>query len=340
MNKKYQLLKNILFSNFRRLEYPYKVTFAMTYKCNLRCKICKIWQKDHKQELSVDEIGLIFKNLKNLSWLDLTGGEISAREDLIDVVCAITKNSNRLAVFHISTNGQLPDRIYLLVRKLIKLGVIPIVNIGLDGPQKVNDELRGKDGAYDSSIETYRMLKSIPKGYYYISCTISNSNIDHLDELVSNLKNISLFSSSDLHFNIFHNSSHYYQNDNINEISNLKIERLKKYFLLCKRGNIIKAILGNLYLEGLFKYLKGNRFPVECQALNSTCFINPYGLVFPCGIYDNIIGNLKDCNYNINKLWNSGHSIKSREFINQKRCPGCWSPCEAYPAILGHLCVV
>lgn len=340
MNNRYRLLKSILFSNFSRLRYPYKITFALTYKCNLKCKICKIWKKVHKQELSINEIELIFKNLNNLSWLDLTGGEISVREDLMDAAYAIIKNSHNLSIFHISTNGQLPNKIYSLVKKVIELGVIPIVNISLDGPQEVNDELKGKRGAYNNSIETYKMLKSISKGYYYISCTISNSNIDYLDELVFDLKNIALFSNSDLHFNVFHNSSHYYENDNMDEISNLKIKRLKKYLSLCKRGNIIKTILENLYLKGLFKYLGGDRFPVECQALKSTCFINPYGLVFPCGLYDNVVGDLKDYDYNMNKLWNSKRIIRSREDICQKRCSGCWSPCEAYHALLGHFCMI
>ena len=45
------LFKNIISSNFARLAFPYKLTFAVTYRCNYTCKTCNIWQKDTKMSL-------------------------------------------------------------------------------------------------------------------------------------------------------------------------------------------------------------------------------------------------------------------------------------------------
>lgn len=54
-------------SNMNLLNYPYKLSFAITYMCNGRCKICGIWKKYKekpskiKEELSLEEIERIFE---------------------------------------------------------------------------------------------------------------------------------------------------------------------------------------------------------------------------------------------------------------------------------------
>ena len=131
----------------------------MTYKCNLRCKICNIWQIPHRKELSIAEIEKIFANLKNICWLDLTGGEITLRKDLADIIGIILKNVKRLTVFHISTNGQPPHRIFSSAKNILRNDLIPVINISIDGPKEINDYLKGKRGAYDSALETFMLLK-------------------------------------------------------------------------------------------------------------------------------------------------------------------------------------
>lgn len=129
---------------------------------------------------------------------------------------------------------------------------------------------------------------------------------------------------------------HLFTSIRINGLSNLRIEELKKYFELSKHGSIIKFLFENRYLKGLFKYFQGDKFPIECHALKSRCFMDPRGVIYPHGIYDSIVGDLRGYDYNLNKLWNSHRALDTRNSIEQKRCSGCWSPCEAYPSILGN----
>ena len=336
MNRKINLVKNIFASNLKKLATPYKITFALTYRCNLKCKICKIWQCPPKGEISIDALVKIFKSLNNLSWIDLTGGEVTLREDISEIIKVIIKNSKKILIFHISTNGQLPERVFLLAKEILKFNLIPVINISIDGPRAVNDRLRGVEDAYLNSLETFKKLKRLTRGYYYLSCTISNFNIDCIKDLLTDLKNdIPDFNLSDLHFNIFHNSPHYYNNLQIDGFSKLDLNTLKTYLNLCKRGNFVKTFLESEYIKGLSKYCGGNKFPVKCQALNASCFINPYGTVYPCGTYDKVVGELEDYDFNLLKLWNSNESFVARKNVEEKNCPGCWSPCEAYTAILG-----
>lgn len=337
MSKRVSLLKNIILANFKALSFPYKLTFAMTYKCNLRCRICNIWESPVGKELNVGEIEAIFSNLNNLGWLDLTGGEISLRNDMLEIVKAIIQSANKLLFFHISTNGQVTDKIVSMTEKILEHDLIPIVSISIDGPEEINDKLRGSDGASKRALETFRSLKKLSRGYYYLSCTISDYNIDYLEDFLAELKKISFFSFSDLHFNIFHRSRHYYKNQYVNGISRLEFKNIKKYMFLNKKGNFIKKFFADRYAKGLKKYLNQNRYPVKCQALKSSCFIDPCGNVYPCAMYDRPIGNLRDNNYNLNNIWQGIGLTRVRNDIANKRCPGCWTPCEAYPAILGDL---
>jgi MoaA/NifB/PqqE/SkfB family radical SAM enzyme len=336
MVKYFKLAKDIAFSNVMRLRMPYKATFAVTYRCNLRCEMCHIWKQAPQEEMSLQDIEKIFKNVKSLSWIDLTGGEISLRDDIVDIAKVILSSSRKIAVFHLSTNGQLPERVFLLVKEISKYGVVPVVNISIDGPPQINDKLRGTAGAYAKSVETFKRLKSLRRSHSYVSCTLSRCNLHHAGELLSALeRDIPGFKPKDLHFNLFHRSSHYYKNYQINGLEGVTFQAVSAYFDLSASGNVIKYWLEKAYRKGLSAYMRGNKFPVRCQALRSSCFIDPSGRVYPCGMYERPVGELKGRGVTLGALWNSAECLMARRDIEQQTCQGCWSPCEAYPALLG-----
>ena len=339
MLNKTSLICNICESNFHRLASPYKLTFVLTYRCNFKCQICRIWDNPFPKEFQISEIEKIFKNFKRLNWIDLTGGEITLREDIIDVINVIAHNARKLLIFHISTNGRRPDTAVLMAKAVLKANLIPVINISIDGPRLINDQLRGVNGAFATSLETFKKLKKLsPHGHFYLSCTLSRHNIAHIDDLIIQLKQeIKEFNLSDIHFNLCHASSHYYKNKEIISQGDLNPVAVMKYLTLSKNGQRIKIFFEDQYLKGMTKFLSGDKFPVPCQALNATCFIDPEGNVYPCGIYNEPIGALRDFNYDINKIWHHEKTLSVRGEIIDKQCPGCWSPCEAYPAILGKI---
>ncbi len=340
MRKEFHLLKNIYLSNTRGLDSIYKLLFAITFKCNLKCKICSIWKIPHRKEISVGEIEQMFKKLTNLSWLDLTGGEITLREDLVDIIGVIIHNAKNLKIFHMTTNGMNPQRIIDATNEVVKRKLNPIVSVSIDGPQQIHDRLRGEKGSYVKIVETFKALKALKKGRIYISSTISNFNYLYLDELIASLHNdIPHFSLSDLHFNFFHVSPHYYGNEKLEGQGKDKIDfkLIKKYLDLTKKGNIIKKFLEANYVKYLEKYLHGEESPFVCQAMHGSVFVDPYGEVFPCLFYNRAIGKLHEHEYDINKLLKDPQLNELKNQIENKQCPHCWAPCEAYPTILGSL---
>src|SRR5204862_533518 len=76
-------------ANLGRLDFPFKLTFCVTFWCNYRCTTCNIWKMAPRDELSLDEIRRFFARSGRFLWIDLTGGEVTLRKDFIDICHAV-----------------------------------------------------------------------------------------------------------------------------------------------------------------------------------------------------------------------------------------------------------
>lgn len=330
--------KKILLSNLKRLSEPYKITFAVTYKCNSRCKTCGIWKKESKNELKLEEIEKIFDKLNNLSWVDLTGGEIFLRDDIEKIMKTIIEKSENLYMLHFPTNGLLTEKIVNISSEIKKMDIPKfVVSISLDGPREIHDEIRGVEGNFDKAMETYKALDELGIDVYF-GMTLSDYNIGKYEETLEQLKKeIPGFDEKELHTNIYHTSKHYYSNKKHGDREEL-IKDLKK----CERNrrgltlNPIK-ILEYKYIKRAIDYVKEGEMPLPCKSLSASCFIDPKGNVYPCSIYNRKIGSLRNYNYSLEEIWNSEKAEKIIEEIKNLECGGCWTPCEAYQTILGNL---
>jgi molybdenum cofactor biosynthesis enzyme MoaA len=125
----------VALSNVQRLSFPYKLTFAVTYRCNERCKTCNIWKKKPADELSTKEIERFFCNSNGFSWVDLTGGEPSLRKDFVDICGAIYRHNKNLLLLHFPTNGYLTNKIVSDVKKIRKMDSISriVITVSTDG---------------------------------------------------------------------------------------------------------------------------------------------------------------------------------------------------------------
>jgi MoaA/NifB/PqqE/SkfB family radical SAM enzyme len=85
------------------------------------------------------------------------------------------------------------------------------------------------------------------------------------------------------------------------------------------------------------RYLETGETPMRCHALRSSCFVDSWGNVFPCTIYDKRIGNLRDSGYDLAAIWSTAAAAELQQEIWESQCPNCWTPCEAYQSILGNV---
>jgi radical SAM protein with 4Fe4S-binding SPASM domain len=75
---------------------------------------------------------------------------------------------------------------------------------------------------------------------------------------------------------------------------------------------------------------------MPCHALRASCFIDPWGVVYPCITYSRPIGRLRETGMRLDPIWNDPKTIAVQEEIWKGQCPQCWTACEAYQSILGN----
>ncbi|MFH1847086.1 MAG: radical SAM protein [Candidatus Omnitrophota bacterium] len=344
MIRQIKLAKNIIASNFSTLKRPYKLTFILTYKCNCKCRMCLIWKKSAQvnQELRTAEIERFFKNNSYFSWVNVSGGEIFLREDISDIIKIISDNLPYLYLFDFPTNGILTEKIVKTVKDaLVFLKSMFVVTVSIDGPPHLHDKIRNFPGAWEKAIDTFLKLRSIKKRNFkvFLGLTISAFNEDYLEETYESLrKAIPGFSFKDIHLNISHVSEHYYNNVDIPVLDKEKAVKAIRNFQRHKGVSFSReSFLENIYQNRVSEYLSESRTPLPCKALNASCFVDPYGEVYPCSGFGEKLGALRSTDFELEPIWNSSLAEKAREKIKDKQCPQCWTPCEAYQSVLGNL---
>ena len=99
----------VLHATVRRPSMPLKVNFCLTYWCQYRCKTCNIWQRKPTDELTTDEVRAFVRENPDITWVDLTGGEIFLRPDIDEILDAVVTGWRRLALLHFP-DQRLSDR--------------------------------------------------------------------------------------------------------------------------------------------------------------------------------------------------------------------------------------
>lgn len=137
---------------------PFLVSYAVTRKCNLKCKHCYSDAKDHisSDELTLDETKRLIDDLANwnIRLLILDGGEPLCREDFLEIVRYAYNKGLRVVV---GSNGTLID--VEVARKMRDAGV-ECVQISIDGVRpETHDSFRGEVGAFQKAMQGVNACK-------------------------------------------------------------------------------------------------------------------------------------------------------------------------------------
>ena len=67
---------------------PVKMTCALTYSCNSRCRMCDIWKMaSRRQELSVEQWKEVLRQAgRSVAWIEFSGGEPLLKKGFADIV--------------------------------------------------------------------------------------------------------------------------------------------------------------------------------------------------------------------------------------------------------------
>lgn len=332
--------KNVVWSI--RKQVPYKLLFISTFSCNSRCVTCNNWKKQPEGELDVAEIRKIFSHIPfRISWLSITGGEPSLREDLVEIVDAALESFSSLRMVSIITNGLAREKVVHHLKRIMEKNIpFLFLRLSIDGPEHIHNKVRNIPDAFRKTMETYAELRDLAASRPHINLgleiTLSASNVEHLDTFLPELLSLHTVNISIAHKGyLYHNLE---DDDAIYRPDREKVLKLLEYQNRRLSYFKISDLMQKVYLKTVPAFLKNpSGIGKNCAALKSSFGIDPQGNVIPCLMWDRCLGNLREVDYDIMKLWNDPAKETILREIEGKKCPGCWTPCEAYQKILDHL---
>jgi radical SAM protein with 4Fe4S-binding SPASM domain len=314
----------------------------LSYWCQYRCKTCNIWQRRPADELTTTEVLRFIEHNRHFSWADLTGGEIFLRDDIDEIFDAVASTWRELVILHFPTNGYLTAKIVSAAERLAHRGIPHvIITVSLDGDAQLNDEVRGIKGGFDRQMATFAALHQTDGIQAVLGMTLSRYNAGQVERTFDACqRRYPRLTWNDFHLNLAQVSEHYYGNGGSESILAPRETALRDIALYRSRraaGASLSGWIERSYLSRLERFLETGVTPMRCHALRSSCFVDPWGTVFPCISYTRPLGRLRETDMRLDPIWRDTVTQAVQQEIWQGDCPQCWTACEAYQSILGNL---
>lgn len=321
--------------SFSKVRWGYFI-FFVTNKCNAKCSHCFYWKNlnSSKKELSLEEIEKITKKLGNIEVLLLSGGEPFLRKDLFEIISLFIKN-NSVKVVSIPTNALLKDTIIETTRKLSETypHITFSVNPSIDDLNENHDKMRGIKNCFNKAIETLKELEKLKEEKnnveVVVNTTISNFNYENMDKIIDFFKkfNITYHNFELLRGNPKERSINLPPLEEIRKIHR-KVIALRKYYInKNKKSGFIERVFEKFSVLGVLKYtdrikedvLDEKNLPFECSAGKNIVVLEPEGDIRLCELLPKV-GNLREYDYDIERLLKNESAQKMMEFIKKCKC--------------------
>ncbi|MDP8255227.1 MAG: radical SAM protein [Candidatus Alcyoniella australis] len=300
---------------------PTHATIAVTSRCNSRCAMCSIWQREQIEEI---EPSVYFRLPQSLVNVNITGGEPFLRPNILQVVTAISERLPKARLV-ISTNGLATEKIADITRQILDFKTDIGVRVSLDGRPRTHDQLRGIPGAYNKALRTLERLRAIGVADLGLAFTLARGNeaqLLYVHELCRKL-------GVEFSLSMVHSSPHFFgDHDDFSpdpELAMLSLERLIRRQLY----SLHPKSWGRAYFsQGLIDRLCNRGRPLPCGAIRDLFHLDPFGRVYPCNMLDAPMGNLAQQTY-------AQMVAEDRRGCQAVRdCSlACWMVCTAAPAM-------
>lgn len=335
------LVKNLF------LKRPTYTVFFVTRRCNLNCKMCFYTGQPAGNELTLDEIRRLAKNLPPQWFLMLTGGEPFLRKDIADIAAAFYEQGT--INLHFSTNGTLTEATLAGIRSVASYARQSriLVVTSLDGPKELHDSIRRMDGAFDKTVTTTRELVHLKKDFpnlgVAVNFTLSAYNQHCWQETLD-------FIRRDLHVDAI-NIGLTRGDTNAPEAKQYDVNnywKAHRYLIQTNRRDYFSPLLRVLALfkdvvqiETIYQIASGHPPPYyRCLAGRAFNVISEEGDVYPCEMLHQKMGNLRETGMDFQKILNSAGAQAIRRHIASRKCL-CTYECAmtASLAASGRTCV-
>ena len=337
---------------------PESITFFLTHRCNLRCKMCGQWgeggitkkrSSEHiHEELSLQQLKDIVDDISGFKpSITLFGGEPLLFPGASELIRHIKHKGLHCLVI---TNGFLLEE---MAEDIVKSGLDEL-NVSLDAGGRLHDEIRGMPGLFLKIINGIKKVQDLKSSAHQLKplinlqCTITKYNYQQLEQMLDVAKDVRADSLT------YHN---------LIFIEQEAIDRQKEFdeTLGCSsadwQGFLIDPGIDVVALHKKIEQIKSGKYPFSvdfypnfsslelgryysdpsyCPREDSRC-LSPWlvGYVFP----DAEVRPCLNCNYSFGnaknvqflKLWNGEQAVKYRKLLKENGAfPVCSRCTELY----------
>lgn len=310
-----------------------RITLSLTDRCNSRCVTCFIWRNEGTQ-FDFDAAWLenltrarLYRGVKEMM---LTGGEISLRDDLVDIVEKL--RVNRAMYLTLATNGLLPDKIEAQVRAMQERKLRPDrAVLSLDGRPETYAKIRGVKDGFDKTVDTARRLRALGLDVSLIF-TITRANIADMLWCAefSRAEGFDISYFPEIESARFEKPKPSPPFDDAQKAAVL--ENLRAIFRARRHYYLDDSVY--LHTE---RYFLGRKV-ADCEAGRQNVYINWDGRVYPCEALpgtEQYLGSLRETT--LDAMFLSPKARDVRAFIRRDACQPCYMACDLVPSLRKHV---
>lgn len=320
---------------------PLHLTLFVTGACNLRCRHCFHWKEvaDSVPGPSLADVRKLADSAARMGpllWVSFGGGEPFLRRDLPELAQAFGRHGLRhLAV---PTNG-LVERMDASIDRMLELcpDTYLSVAVSFDGPPAIHDSIRQIKGGHERSKQAVRALKlkardSERLGVGIITTVTSENQhvlAAHVEELVRELApdnlTINLARGTALDTSLLKVDPERYH-----EVVAVKRKLMAEGVLPYFRYPLAKLAIArdDLMYDYVEQRARGNGY-LPCTAGKLSAVIFEDGSVHPCEILGKPLGDLREHDWDLAKLWAGAQADRLRSEIGATRCVCTWECAQA-----------
>ena len=309
---------------------PSYVHYAVTSRCNLRCRSCVIWKRDQDAvELTTGDVRELAGILSRLGCVQVSlgGGEPATRKDLPEIVEAFVAHAIRPRVL---TNGVAMTP--TLARRLVDAGMRD-VSLSLDSLDAERQErLDAVDGTFARRIDNLIALsRLLPRRGCtpIINTVVTSENTGELLDILELTTDIGFHVSFiPIHTASDPTASHrFYSDADDLKVTDERREELRGIYarLIDAKRHGAPIVNSTAFLERSVAYLLTGRGEWPCKAGEQFLSISPTGMVSPCHAQEGEWGiDFREIE----------RRFGTREYLDEVRqrvrtCEGCFRPCWA-----------
>jgi len=312
---------------------PVYVHYAVTSKCNLRCRSCVIWRRD-EPELDTDQVAEMAAVFARLGCVQasLGGGEPALRKDLAEIVQIFRSHHIRTRVL---TNGVAltPD----LSERLVAAGLRE-VSFSLDSlDEGVQDSLDNTGRTYRTRMDNLLALaRVLPRrgSLPVLNTVVTPRNLDGLLDIVDFAQELGFFVSLiPIHLAASDGEEHrFYSDDEGLRFGPGDERRVRRVYqdILDRKHRGARIVNSTAFLRRSPEYLLPGSASWPCRAGEQFLSVSPDGQISPCHAFEGEWG----IDYREFESRFATQAYRDDVRMRAASCEGCFRPCWAEVGLL------